>query len=162
MNYPDNYNPSMTAALGAFYTIFGVIELVFLVAGYVISSWFTGRVFAKTGIPQWKGWVPFYNIWVFLELGGQPGWLAVLAWIPGVNLVTTVFSCIAAYRIGLGFGKQGAWVVLYIFVSIVWLGIVAFDRSRWEPWRIPGPGAPYGYQPPPGYYPPAPPAPPTA
>jgi hypothetical protein len=148
--YPDDGGSSSLIA-GISYLIFGVLYFLIFVAWYVVSSWFTGRVFAKAGIPQWKGWVPFYNIWVFLELGGQPGWLAVLAWIPGANLVTTVFRCIAAYRIGLGFGKQGAWVVLYIFVSIIWLGIVGLDRSRWEPWRIPGPGAPYGYQPPAGY-----------
>jgi hypothetical protein len=97
--YPDDGGSSSLIA-GISYLIFGVLYFLIFVAWYVVSSWFTGRVFAKAGIPQWKGWVPFYNIWVFLELGGQPGWVAVLAWIPGANLVTTVFRCIAAYRIG--------------------------------------------------------------
>lgn len=113
--------------------------LTFLAALYALSAWLLGRVFKKAGIPQWKAWVPLYNFWVFLELGGQQGWLALLLLIPIVNIVTTVFLCIAAYNIGLAFSKSGAWVVLFFFVPWVWWGIIGFDSSRWEPWRSPTP-----------------------
>ncbi|MDQ1550284.1 MAG: hypothetical protein QOD27_1942, partial [Microbacteriaceae bacterium] len=47
--------------------------------------------------------------------------------------------CIAAYNIGIAFAKESAWVVLYIFLPWLWLAIIGFDSSRWEPWRSPVP-----------------------
>lgn len=157
VDYP-NYDPGASAAAIGFAIAVFSFEMLFLVAVYAVTSWLLSRIYRKVGIPQWKAWVPVYNNWVFLELGGQQGWLAILTLIPFANLVGFVFLCIAAYRIGLGFGKSAAWVLLYIFLSVVWLAILAFDSSRWEPWRIPGPGAPYGYLPPPDYYQQQPPA----
>ncbi len=110
-----------------------------LAAVYAVSAWLLGRVFRKAGIPQWKAWVPFYNQWVFLELGGQRGWFAVLLAIPLANIVATVFLCIAAYNIGFAFSKDGAWVILYLIVPWAWWAIIGFDSSRWEPWRSPAP-----------------------
>ena len=40
---------------------------------------------------------------------------------------------IAVYRIGLGFGKSGAWAVLYFFVPLVWSALIAYGATA--PWR---------------------------
>ena len=128
--YNDNGFGLVMAAMLAFLGIY----LVLVAAFYALFAWFLARIFRKAGVAQWKAWVPFYNGWVFFELGGQPGWLALLALIPGASIVAAVFSCIAAYHIGAAFQKpDGGWVVLYIFVPYVWLGIFAFDRSSWNP-----------------------------
>ncbi|MCL2530250.1 MAG: DUF5684 domain-containing protein [Coriobacteriia bacterium] len=103
--------------------------------------------------------------------------LSILSMIGGlVSIVAAVFCCMSAYQIGRKLGKDGAWVVLYIFLSIIWLGIVALDKSVWNdslgrkargPERPPSwipayAGAPHApvYNPPlpAGYYPPPPPA----
>jgi hypothetical protein len=136
-----NYDPNPILPMYSivFLMAFFVLYLVLIAGVYVLFSWLLSRLFRKAGIPAWKAWVPVYNYWVFLELGGQQGWLAILMLVPVANIVATVFLCIAAYNIGLAFGKEGAWVVLYIFVSWLWLAIVALDSSRWEPWRSPVP-----------------------
>lgn len=134
MDYGDS---SYSAAGLIFALVFGFVYLLILVGTYVVFSWFLMRLFRKAGIDGWKAWVPFYNYWVFLELGGQPGWLVVLSIIPGAGIITTIFLCIAAFHIGAAFDKPDAgWVVLFIFVAPVWLGILAFDSSRWEPERM--------------------------
>lgn len=132
-----NYDPNGTAPLfGVVFALVFVFLYLVIVAGvYALFSWLLSRVFRKAGIPAWKAWVPVYNNWVFLELGGQQGWLAVLMLIPIANVVAVVFLCIAAYNIGLAFGKEGAWVVLYIFIPWLWIAIIGLDSSRWEPWR---------------------------
>jgi hypothetical protein len=71
-------------------------------------------------------------------MGGQKGWWVLLALIPFVNFVTVyvtfVFMCIAAYRIGLNFGKEAWFVVLYILVAPVWLIWLAVDKTAvWQP-----------------------------
>lgn len=120
--------------------MFGVLGVVALVS-YIVSSIFMGMMFKKAGIPAWKAWVPIYNAWTFLEMGGQKGWislLVILAVIPIIGLipaiVVTVFMCIAAYKIGLGFGKEGWFVLLYIFLTLVWLIWLAVDKTAvWQP-----------------------------
>ncbi|MHB1171337.1 MAG: DUF5684 domain-containing protein [Lacisediminihabitans sp.] len=152
--YPDGY---YLAGFGVAFVMIITFYLVLLLGSYALYAWLLGRVFRKAGIPQWKAWVPIYNSWVFLELGGQQGWLAILAFIPIANIVAVVFLCIAAYNVGLAFGKDGAWVILYIFIPWLWLALVGFDASRWEPWRSPVPPV-YGAN----VSPPSPPAAPSA
>lgn len=149
----DYGNSSSTAAGLLFALFFGIVYFVLAIGIYAVCSWLLSRVFRKAGIERWKAWVPVYNVWVILEMGGQPGWLALLSLVPAVNVVGLVFVCIAIYHLDAGFGKPGAgWLVLYIFLPIVWLIILAFDDSRWDPSRmairplyganVPWPGAP--------------------
>jgi hypothetical protein len=133
MTYNDG-GAASGAAVGLLVTVIFTVFYIVLLAGiYVISSWFLSKIFVKAGEPAWKGWVPVYNSWTFLELGGQAGWWALVAFVPFVGIASSVFICIAAYNIGLRFGKTGVWLVLYILVPYVWWGILAFDSSRWNP-----------------------------
>jgi hypothetical protein len=145
----SDYAPiyALLAAVIGFVLFFGLIF-------YVVGSWFLMKLFEKAGVQgRWRAWVPIYNMMVFFKLGDLSPWLVlytiggsiVLSWIPGVNalsgllsLAFSVFAAIAAYRIGLKLQKEPAWVILFIFLSLVWLGIVAFDRSRWNP-NVPAP-----------------------
>ena len=121
-------DPAATIAIGAGAFIFA---LIFFVIVYVIGSWLLGKIFKKAGVATWKAWVPVYNNWVLLEIGGQKGFWILLAFIPVVNIVTIVFYYIALYNIGLKLGKSGAFVLLGIFLPIVWLIWLAFDDSKW-------------------------------
>ncbi|MBF4634369.1 hypothetical protein ITJ38_08145 [Agreia pratensis] len=135
----DSDGTAAGAAAGLIITlIFTAFYVVLIVGIYVVSSWFLSKIFVKAGEPAWKGWVPVYNSWTFLELGGQAGWWALVAFVPVVNIASSVFICIAAYNIGLRFGKTGVWLILYILVPYVWWGIFAFNASVWNPQPIAG------------------------
>src|SRR6187402_3083513 len=86
--------------------------LVCVAISYLITSFLLSRIFKKAGVEEWKAWVPVYNNWIFLELGEQKGFWAVLAFVPLVNIVSAVFMFIAMYHIGLRFGKEGVFVLL--------------------------------------------------
>ncbi|WP_442575181.1 large exoprotein [Microbacterium sp. F51-2R] len=150
-DYPDG------AGL-AFLAIFGFVWFIFAVAFYVLSSWFLMKIFDKAGVQgRWRAWVPVYNSMIFLKLGDLNPWLiligigatAVLSWIPVIGpligLATFVLSLLAAWRVGLKLQKEAVWVILYFFLSLVWLGILAFDRSRWNPAVPPAPWAGNGF-----------------
>jgi len=140
--YTDPYLP------GAFWAVYiglFVFGLIVALIGYVITSWFLMKVFEKAGVEgKWRAWVPIYNTMVFAKLGDlNPWWILVLwgaaivlSWVPVIGwligVAAFVYMVLAAYRVGQKLQKEGAWVVLYIFLSIVWLGIMAFDRSRWN------------------------------
>lgn len=121
----SDVNPAVYTALGVFY--FFVI-----VIAYVLNGIFLGRIFKKAGVAQWVAWVPFYNTWKMLEIGGQQGFWAILAILPFVNIVSAIFMFIAMYNIGLKLGKSGAFVVLGIFLPVVWLIWLGIDSSQWN------------------------------
>lgn len=121
-----------TTANGAATAGMLIFMLVFIAIAYVVYSFFLSRIFKKAGVETWKAWVPVYNSWILLELGDQKGFWAVLALIPVVNIVSAVFMYIAMYHIGLKLGKEGAFVLLAIFLPIVWLIWLAVDSSTWK------------------------------
>ena len=135
-DYSNYSNESMSsedaaAALvigGTFFIIFMIIAIII----YVIHAFLLSRLFKKAGTPEWIAWVPFYNSWKLLELGNQPGFWAVLAIIPLVNIASAVFMYIAMYRIGLKLQKEGWFVLLAIFIPIAWLIWLGFDSSKWN------------------------------
>ena len=192
----DNFDGSglaLLAALSLFWTIFAI-------GFYILSSIFLMKIFEKAGVQgKWRAWVPIYNYMVFSKLGDLSPWLILIAfgasillsWIPVIGwvaaLLPLVVTLLAAWRVGLKLQKEAVWLILYFFLSIVWLGILAFDKSRWNPaipaapwagnsfladrtvWagipsQAPAGGypateaAPGAYPPPAGYTPPAPPA----
>jgi Family of unknown function (DUF5684) len=115
-----------------------VFSLVFGLVLYAIFAFLLGKIFVKAGVESWKAWVPVYNQWAFLEIGGQKGWIVLLSLLSPIpllgfiaSLIVAVYSCIAAYNIGQGMGKDGLWVVLYIFLPVIWLAVFALDSSRY-------------------------------
>lgn len=105
---------------------------IFIIVAYAVTAFLLGRIFKKAGIQQWAAWVPVYNIWKTLELGGQPGFWAILSLLPFVNIVAWIFIYIAMYHIGKKLNKDDWFVILAIFLPIVWLLWLAFDDSKWH------------------------------
>ena len=122
------------ASAGANSTIFllgGVLALlaIALAVATIIATW---KLYAKAGEAGWKSLIPIYNAWVFLRMGGQSSWWALVIFVPLINVVAAVFLAIAAYNIGLKLGKEGWWVVIYIFASSIWYLLLGFGKSTWQ------------------------------
>jgi hypothetical protein len=132
--YTTTTDPAVAAAAAL-----AMLGFVFAIAAvtYVVSSIFLSRIFKKAGVEGWKAWVPVYNSWMLLEMGGQKGYWAILAFVPFVNIVSAVFMYIAMYHIGLKLQKDGAFILLAIFLPLVWMIWLAVDKSTWQ-------GAPVG------------------
>lgn len=116
------------AVAGAFFLVF----FIALVVIYIITAIFLGKIFNKAGLASWPAWVPIYNTWKLLEIGGQPGFWAPLGIITPINIVTTVYTYIAMYHIGKKLGKSGNFVLLAIFLPVVWVIWLATDKSVWN------------------------------
>lgn len=140
----DIYYPDGGAALAAA-AIFGFVLFLLAVGFYVLSAFFLMKIFDKAGVQgRWRAWVPVYNFMVFAKLGDLNPWLvliaagaaAVLGWIPVIGqivlLLPLLVTLAAAWRVGLKLQKEVPWLILYFFLSIVWLAINAFDQSRWN------------------------------
>ena len=192
--YDDDYG---VGGLVALWLVLLPFLFILAIAAYVITSWFYMKIFEKAGVQgKCRAWVPVYNTLIFVKLGDlNPWWLlilwgatAFLSWVPVIGqlfgLAAFIYTLLAAWRVGLKLQKEAVWLILYFFLSIVWLGINAFDKSRWNtaipaaPWagnfladnttwsgipsQVPAGGypanaatSPGSYAPPAGYQPPA-------
>jgi len=138
--YNDYYSSSETmqgsdAALAIAPAVFLMVlfcAFLLFAISYAVSAFLLGKIFKKAGLKQWIAWVPFYNSWKLLEIGGQQGFWSLLVLIPGVGIVSAVFTFIAMYHIGKKLGKDGGFVALGIFLPLVWLIWLAVDSSTWN------------------------------
>ena len=137
-DYPDGAALALWAGLAVFWFIFAI-------GFYILSSIFLMKIFEKAGVQgKWRAWVPIYNYMVFSKLGDLSPWLILIAigasvllsWIPVIgpiiSIAAFVVTLLAAWRVGLKLQKEPVWLILYFFLSIVWLGILGFDKSRWN------------------------------
>ena len=147
--YNDN-SAVLLAALAGLIVIMGLLALVF----YVVSSIFLMKIFDKAGVQgKWRAWIPVYNTMVFVKLGDLSPWWILVLWVlagalsqvPVIGwllaVAAGVYMVLAAWRVGLKLQKEAVWLVLYVLLAIVWMGIAAFDKSRWNlavpaaPWQ---------------------------
>jgi hypothetical protein len=130
--YPvDSVDPTNAVASAAFIGVLLFFVFILFIASYAIGAFLLGRIFKKADTPQWIAWVPVYNTWKMLEIGGQQGFWSILLFIPIVNIVAIVFTYIAMYNIGLKLGKDDWFVLLAIFLPLIWMIWLAFDDSTW-------------------------------
>ena len=128
--YTTTYDSGAAVAVGAGALLFSFIVAVIF---YVVFAYFLSRIFKKANVDKpWAAWVPVYNNWKLLEVGGQQGFWAVLAFIPVVNIASAIFMYIAMYNVGLKLNKEGVFVLLAIFLPPVWLIWLALDSSTWD------------------------------
>jgi len=126
--------------IAAYLVFIGVVLLI----SYLLTAITLMMFFRKVGVKPSLAWVPIYNVWKWLEVGGQPGAFALLQLVPGASIVTTVILAIGMHRSGIAFGKDTGWLVLGIFLPWLWCILISQPSEQYHPERI----AAAGYPPP--------------
>lgn len=92
---------------------------IFIIAAYVLNGIAFMRLAKIAGRPEigWMAWVPIANTIQQLLLIKKSGWLVFLLIIPIVNFIMMI-----VWQVNLlnAFGKNGAYVLFYIFLSPVY------------------------------------------
>ncbi len=101
-----------------------IIDLA-VVLFYLICTW---KIFAKAGRPGWAALIPIYNTIVMIQIAGRPLWWFFLLLIPIANIV---FSVIITIDLVKAYGKPGIWALGIIFLSFIFIPILAFDSSEY-------------------------------
>jgi len=91
----------------------------------IVALW---KIFEKAGEPGWAAIIPFYNAYVLFKITWGSGWMFLLMLIPVVNIVIAI---IAMVKLAKAFGKSGGFAVGLIFLSVIFLSILAFDQSQY-------------------------------
>lgn len=146
---------------------FIIIALVITIITYLWGSFALMSIYKKAGHPQlWSAWVPFYRDFVFFELGGQAGWFMFLSLASGavasltseeyglrwvvtlsvsiiISSAALVFWIFAAVNINRAFGKSIlGFTIFATLLPLVWLSLLAWSRSTFDPQRTTGPFTP--------------------
>lgn len=94
-----------------------------LIALLTIPAVFAYPLFEKAGIPGWKLFVPFYNLFVWVKLVEKSYWWYLWLFLPFINVFTFMLLTIELIK---GFGKNKpqdqVLVALFPFFYMPWLG----------------------------------------
>ena len=119
-------NDDSGGLLGAFFGGFGMICWLIFVIIIIAAMW---KVYAKAGKPGWAAIIPFYNIWVLLEIIGRPGWWIILFFVPFVNFIIAILVSIDLAK---SFGKSAAYgIVLLFFFNVIGYLMLGFGDAKY-------------------------------
>ena len=114
------FGANMSTALPYLFVYFALLLLV------IVAHW---EVFAKAGRPGWVIFIPFYNLYVCMQISSKPGWWWVLLCIPFVNII---FSILMMRGLARNFGKGVGFTVGLLLLPIVFWPILAFGDARYS------------------------------
>jgi hypothetical protein len=86
-------------------------------------------VFQKAGQAGWKCLIPFYNIYVLMEISGKPGWWMFLLIIPLVGVAVYLFAMLSLAK---KFGRGELFGVGIFFLPMIFFPLLAFGGSEYE------------------------------
>jgi hypothetical protein len=117
-----------SAAMGLMAGIgLGIFFMLFAIGIFFIVCYW--KIFTKAGQPGWAIFVPFYSLFVFLRIINKPWWYFFLFMIPIYGWFILPIICV--HRLSLSFGKSAGFTLGLIFISIVFVPILAFDNSTY-------------------------------
>lgn len=110
----------------AYAVLVGVLLIAFAMAIVcVVAMW---KIFVKAGEHGWAALIPFYNFYVMTKITWGKGWLFLLLLLPIGNLIFGIFTSIKLAKV---FGKGGGFACGIIFLSIIFLPILAFGSAEY-------------------------------
>lgn len=102
--------------------LFGVLVLI---------GWW--RIFAKAEEPGWAILVPFWNLWVFIQIIQRSNWWFLPMLIPIVNIFVGIYL---SYALGRVFGKGPLWSTIFLVllqpIGVVMLGFSDDEYQEYQ------------------------------
>jgi len=107
----------------------GIVAMLFQIAFLVLIIACMWKIFTKAGKPGWAAIIPFYNIWVLVEVCGKsPVWF-VLMLIPCVNFIVSILLYVELAKV---FGKGAGYAIGLILLPFIFLPILAFGDAQYQ------------------------------
>jgi hypothetical protein len=92
----------------------------------IIGEW---KIYEKAGQPGWAVLIPFYNIYVLLQIVGRPTWwMLILLFVPLVNLI---FMIIVVNDLSKSFGQGVGFTLGLIFLSPIFILLLGFGDYKY-------------------------------
>lgn len=137
----DFTNSGTDAGVLAMILGFGIAFMFIGLIVWLFYGFCMGRVFQKAGKPLWTGFVPIYNLVVWMEVIGKPmWWVAVVlgvgfisSWIPVIGwLVPWAVIIYLSIETAKAFGKDTTFGVLLGIFWPIMLPVLAFGDAQYQ------------------------------
>lgn len=128
MSYTYNVDMSTVEGLDGFFAFMGAYSLIILaVCIYsIIVSW---KIFVKAGEAGWKCLIPYYSTYILFKIVFGSGWKMFWLIVPFAN----IYWLIKLYlNLAKAFGKDTGFGVGLIFLSIIFMSILAFGDAEYQ------------------------------
>lgn len=123
--YPVPQAGGASLAMAGFST--SVLLIFLAVCLLVIAGYW--MVFQKAGQAGWKSLIPFYNMYVLMQISGKPGWWMFLLIIPLVGVVVLLFAMLSLAK---KFGRGELFGVGLLLLPMIFFPLLAFGGSEYE------------------------------
>lgn len=89
------------------------------------------RLYTKADKEGWKCLIPFYNTYTLFQIiyGDENGMKFLFLLIPFYNIYVMIKSMIGLAKV---YGKSGVYAVGLIFLSFIFLPLLAFGNAEYE------------------------------
>ncbi len=125
----DSFDYALAGAIGVW--VFVIIAIAILL---VVASC---KIFVKMGRKWWEAIIPFYNAYVMAEMiFGNGLWFlcSFASFIPVVGyIVILLYTIISCLRLSNSFKKGTGFGIGLIFLSPIFMLILAFGDAEYEP-----------------------------
>jgi hypothetical protein len=119
-------------ALGAIF-IFMAVTALFSLAFSIFAIVVMWKLFSKMNEPGWVSIVPIYNTIVLMQkVGMNPIWILGIM-VPILNLIIAIAVMI---RLSQAFGKDSGFAIGLLLLSPIFMAILSFGDSTYDPSRI--------------------------
>jgi len=105
--------------------MYGVISFILFMT---VASWV---LYVKANQPGWTIFIPIYNLYVLHKIAGKPGWWLIFWFVP-FPLVSLIIAVIIFLPIAENFGKGVGYGLGLIFLSPIFLPMLAFGDAEYE------------------------------
>ncbi len=111
-----------------------VLWYIVLYVIFALPLFFVFKKAGPNGDPAWAAFVPIYSFYIMLKVVGRPGWWLIWIFIPFANIIVYI---IVLNELSKSFGHGVGFTLGLIFLSWIFLAILAWGSSTYR-----GPSAP--------------------
>ncbi len=100
--------------------IIALIVFYATIASYFLFFW---KIFTKANKPANAGFIPVYNVYIWLQMMNKPWWWILLFIVPGINFLMLIVMHLELVR---SFGQRNMpWYLMAIFVPPIPIAMIA-------------------------------------
>jgi len=118
--------PPAVQMMGSGFPVMFLLIVLALSLLIVAAYWI---IYERAGQAGWKSLIPFYNMYVLMEISGKPGWWMFLLFIP---LVGVVVYLLAMLSLAKRFGRSELFGVGIFLLPMIFLPLLAFGGAQYE------------------------------
>lgn len=119
------YDDAMIQLMLTVYLVVLAVSLVLAIIS-IVALW---KIFVKADVAGWKSIIPIYNAICLCKITWGTGWIFLALCVPFVNFVILIMTL---HKLSKSFGKGVGFTLGLIFLSPIFLLILAFGKSEYN------------------------------